>query len=298
MNAAGDPDIRFHYLIPNRADERYGCVVTTVGAQVIAPGDEYPTRNHPPEYMFDPARGRVLREYQLLYIVNGKGTFSNDGGEYVVTKGSIILLRPGKWHTYKPLKGKGWSEYFIGFGGEMADRSIGMLFQSDMQIFNVGLNRELVDLYQRAIEIAAGDKPSTQQLLCGIVMYMLGIINYTMRSNALATDRMDQIIEQAKAIMQERVLQNLDPEALAAQLNISYSWFRKIFRDYTGYPPAKYFMLVKLRRAQYLLANTDLSIKAIAFSLGFKSTEHFYTTFKRVTGSTPNLYRKFSAPGQ
>ena len=132
MNAAGDPDIRFHYLIPNRADERYGCVVTTVGAQVIAPGGEYPTRNHPPEYMFDPARGRVLREYQLLYIVNGKGTFSNDGGEYVVIKGSIILLRPGKWHTYKPLKGEGWSEYFIGFGGEMADRSIGMLFQSDM----------------------------------------------------------------------------------------------------------------------------------------------------------------------
>ena len=69
-------------------------------------------------------------------------------------------------------------------------------------------------------------------------MYMLGMINYTMRNNALATDRMDQIMEQAKAIMQERVLQSLDPEELAAQLNISYSWFRKIFRDYTGYPPS------------------------------------------------------------
>ena len=121
----------------------------------------------------------------MLYIVNGRGVFSNDEGEHEVTKGTIILLRPGKWHTYKPLKGEGWSEYFIGFSGEMADRSIGMLFQNDKQIFNVGFNRDLVDLYQHAIEIAADDKPSTQQLLCGIVMYMLGMINYTMRNNAL-----------------------------------------------------------------------------------------------------------------
>ena len=96
--------------------------------------------------------------------------------------------------------------------------------------------------------------------------------------------------------MQEQVTQNIDLEALAAHLNISYSWFRKIFRDYTGHPPAKYFMEIKLRHAQYLLANTRESIKEIAFALSFKSTEHFYTTFKRVTGYTPNTYRRISTP--
>jgi AraC-like DNA-binding protein len=55
-------------------------------------------------------------------------------------------------------------------------------------------------------------------------------------------------------------------------------------------------MMVKLHRAQYLLVNTQESIKEIAFSLGFKSPEHFYTTFKRVMGSTPSVYRKSSTP--
>ena len=126
-------------------------------------------------------------------------------------------------------------------------------------------------------------------------MHLLGNLNY-IAHNSITADRMDQIIEQSKAIMQEKASQNLDLEVLAEQLNVSYSWFRKVFREYTGYPPAKYFMMVKLHRAQYLLVNTQESIKEIAFSLGFKSPEHFYTTFKRVMGSTPSIYRKSSTP--
>ncbi len=292
------PDVRFHYLIPNKADEMYGCTISTVGMQVIAPNDDYPAKNHPVGYMFNPERGRVLREYQILYIVGGRGVFSNASGDYEVSKGSVILLRPGEWHTYKPIKDIGWTEYFIGFNGKIAEKSIDTLFAKDETVFNLGLNQSLVDLYQQAIDIAATDRPAAQQLLCGIVMHMLGLVNFTARNESVAADRLDQIIEQAKAIMQEHVLQNIDLEVLADQLNISYSWFRKIFRDYTGHPPAKYFTLVKLRHAQHLLANTQDSIKEIAFALGFKSTEHFYTTFKRGTGSTPNLYRKLSTPNK
>ena len=295
MNIAQSSDIRFHYLIANKADEEYGCTVNVVGSQTISPDEDYPSKEHPPGYLFDPERGRILQEYQLLYIVKGRGEFANQTTSYDIVKGTLVLLRPGVWHSYKPSKNEGWTEYFIGFSGEIADKAIEKLFAEDEQIFNVGLKQEMVDLYQRAIEVAAEDRPSAQQLLCGIVMHLLGNLSYIAHS-AITADRMDQIIEQAKAIMQEKASQNIDLDMLAEQLNVSYSWFRKVFREYTGYPPAKYFMLVKLRRAQYLLVNTQESIKEIAFSLGFKSPEHFYTTFKRVMGSTPSIYRKSSTP--
>lgn len=295
MNIAQSSDIRFHYLIANKADVEYGCTVSVVGSQTISPDEDYPSKEHPPGYLFDPERGRILQEYQLLYIVKGRGEFANQTTSYDIVKGTLVLLRPGVWHSYKPSKNEGWTEYFIGFSGEIADKAIEKLFAEDEQIFNVGLKQEMVDLYQRAIEVAAEDRPSAQQLLCGIVMHLLGNLSYIAHS-AITADRMDQIIEQAKAIMQEKASQNIDLDMLAEQLNVSYSWFRKVFREYTGYPPAKYFMLVKLRRAQYLLVNTQESIKEIAFSLGFKSPEHFYTTFKRVMGSTPSIYRKSSTP--
>ncbi len=291
-------NIRFQYLIANKVDEQYGCTVNTVGTQIVSPEDDYPVDAHPPGYAFDPNRGRVLQEYQLIYIVGGKGVFSDDKQSCEVYKGTVILLRPGCWHTYKPVKSFGWSEYFIGFSGKMAERFVSMMFPDGESVFNVGMNSSLVDLYLQAIETASINKPATQQLLCGIVMHMLGLLNLVVRNQSSSADHFDQIIEQAKTLMYENVMNNIDLEELATQLNVSYSWFRKIFRDYTDYPPAKYFMQLKLRRAQYMLANTDISIKEIAFSLGFKSTEHFFSTFKRVTNTTPNSYRKLSVGGR
>ena len=74
-----------------------------------------------------------------------------------------------------------------------------------------------------------------------------------------------QKIEQAKIIMNENVAGNVDPEELAMRLNISYSWFRRVFKEYTGYAPAKYFQELKLRKAKQLLVGTSQSVKEILF---------------------------------
>ena len=76
-----------------------------------------------------------------------------------------------------------------------------------------------------------------------------------------------QKIEQAKIIMNENVAGNVDPEELAMRLNISYSWFRRVFKEYTGYAPAKYFQELKLRKAKQLLVGTSQSVKEILFFL-------------------------------
>jgi hypothetical protein len=93
--------------------------------------------------------------------------------------------------------------------------------------------------------------------------------------------------------MNENVFKDIDPEELAMKLNISYSWFRKVFKDYTGYAPAKYFQELKLRKAKQLLVGTSHSVKEISFMLDYKSTEHFFSLFKKRTGFTPLEYRSF-----
>ena len=75
-----------------------------------------------------------------------------------------------------------------------------------------------------------------------------------------------QKIEQAKIIMNENVAGNVDPEELAMRLNISYSWFRRVFKEYTGYAPAKYFQELKLRKAKQLLVGTSNPSRRFFFS--------------------------------
>lgn len=60
------------YIAQNRRDRDWGLTVCSVGHQRISPGEDYPPRKHNQEYMFDPAQGRILPEYQLLYIVGEK----------------------------------------------------------------------------------------------------------------------------------------------------------------------------------------------------------------------------------
>lgn len=290
-----DSGVEFKYLIVNDMDRKFGLWVNTVGFQSIPPDSPYPLKDHPSGYFFNTQKGRVLREYQIVYITKGRGLFSSDStpGKQVC-KGRLMILFPGQWHTYQPLRQTGWNEYYIGFEGPIIDNMVRDSFLSkEAQILEVGLNEELVDLFSRAIDIAEADKISSQQYLAGIVLHIIGMILSISKNKIFEMGDIDQKIEQAKIMMNENVWHDVDPEELAMKLNISYSWFRKVFKDYTGYAPAKYFQELKLRKAKQLLVGTSHSVKEISFMLNYKSSEHFFALFKKHTGFTPLEYRSF-----
>lgn len=290
-----DSGIGFKYLIVNDKDRKFGLWVNTVGFQAIQPNSPYPLKDHPSGYYFNTQKGRILHEYQIVYITKGKGLFISDSTpEKQLCKGRLMILFPGQWHTYYPLQQTGWNEYYIGFEGPIIDNIIKNSFLTkENQLWEVGLNEELVSLFSRALEIAADDKISAQQYLSGIVLHIIGMILSISKNKIFEIGDVDQKIEQAKIIMNENIFKNIDPEELAMILNISYSWFRKVFKEYTGYAPAKYFQELKLRKAKQLLVETSHSVKEISFMLDYKSTEHFFSLFKKRTGFTPLEYRIF-----
>lgn len=287
--------VEFKYLIVNDMDKKFGLWVNTVGFQSIQPHSPYPLRDHPSGYFFNAQKGRILREYQLVYITKGEGVFSSESTpEKQMCKGRLVLLFPNQWHTYHPDVATGWDEYYIGFEGPVIDEMMRNAFYSkEQQLLEVGLNEELAALYSRALEIAETDKISSQQYLAGIVLHMLGMILSVSKNKIFEAGGAEQKIEQAKIIMNEHVFTDIDPEEIALKLNVSYSWFRKVFKEYTGYAPAKYFQELKLRKAKQLLVGTSLSVKEISYQLNYTSAEHFFSLFKKHTGLTPLKYRSF-----
>ena len=287
--------VEFKYLIVNDMDKKFGLWVNTVGFQSIQPHSPYPLRDHPSGYFFNAQKGRILREYQLVYITKGGGVFSSESTpEKQMCKGRLVLLFPNQWHTYHPDVATGWDEYYIGFEGPVIDEMMRNAFYSkEQQLLEVGLNEELAALYSRALEIAETDKISSQQYLAGIVLHMLGMILSVSKNKIFEAGGAEQKIEHAKIIMNEHVFMDIDPEEIALKLNVSYSWFRKVFKEYTGYAPAKYFQELKLRKAKQLLVGTSLSVKEISYQLNYTSAEHFFSLFKKHTGLTPLKYRSF-----
>lgn len=284
----------FKYLITNEKDKRFGLYVNAVGFQAIKAGSAYPPRNHPEEYYFTTQKGRTLHEYQLVYITKGKGTFSSESTpEQEVSKGQLLVLFPDEWHTYAPSTKTGWNEYYIGFEGEIANMLMRENFLTkEKQVLDIGINEELVSLFRRALEIAEADRTASQQYLSGIAMHIIGcLLSITQNKLYEEMDNAAQKIESAKIIMQENIFKEIDAEELSAKLGLSYSWFRKVFKEYTGYSPAKYFQELKLRKAKQMLIESPLTIKEICYELNYTSAEHFFTVFKKQTGYTPTEYR-------
>ncbi len=73
---------------------------------------------------------------------------------------------------------------------------------------------------------------------------------------------------------------------------MSYSNFRKLFKEYTGISPASYQQSLKLQRAKELLTTTDMSIKEIAYRLSFDSPDYFSSKFRMKTGRKPSEFRE------
>lgn len=293
MVRLNDFGVDFKYLIVNEQDKHFGLWVNTVGFQSIQKGTKYPLTEHPSSYFFNAAKGRVLREYQLLYITKGEGYFESETTKRVkVEKGTLIMLYPGQWHTYSPNLSTGWNEYYIGFEGPIIDNLINnSFFTKETQILAVGFHENLVNLFTRAIETAKDDKIASQQYIAGVVLHILGKVLSISKNSLYENSETYQKIERAKIIMHENIYKEIDPEQIAEKLNISYSWFRKIFKAYTGYAPAQYFQELKINKAKHMLTETTQSVKEIAYQLNYNSTEHFFSIFKRKTKFTPTEYR-------
>ncbi|MDR1585001.1 MAG: AraC family transcriptional regulator, partial [Prevotellaceae bacterium] len=85
-NIVSKESIHCRYIIANEQDMLWGLTINTVGKQYIGANESYPPRNHPTRYFFSTERGRILNEYQLLYITKGSGTFVSQSHKQVELK--------------------------------------------------------------------------------------------------------------------------------------------------------------------------------------------------------------------
>jgi hypothetical protein len=214
--------IDIKYLTVNEMDYAWGLTVTTVGCQHIEPDTVYPPKIHPQGYYFNPEKGRVLQEYQLVYITEGEGFFQSESmPETKIGAGTAFMLFPGQWHSYRPNEETGWSEYWVGFSGSYAEQLVQMNFFSKTEpLFDIGIKDRIVDLLVRIMDQAKTEKIGYQQLISGATTYILGQLYSIRRNREFGNKAVENIINHARVIMRENITEEMGPEAVASKFNI------------------------------------------------------------------------------
>jgi AraC-like DNA-binding protein len=81
-------------------------------------------------------------------------------------------------------------------------------------------------------------------------------------------------------------------EEMAALFGLGLTAFSEKVKGFTGFSPLNYLINIRISEAINLLKQQDLPVTDIALDVGFYSSQHFATTFKKLTGYTPSEYRK------
>ncbi len=291
----------FRYLPVSEQDEQWGVYVTAGGYNAIAPGDQYPRPGHPRGYAFSWSKGRVLSEYQAIYIVRGEGEFqSKPSGRKKVAAGSVILLFPGVWHRYRPLPEVGWDEYWISYNGAYVERLVQNRFISpETPVLKTGLDDILLCAYVTLLDRLRSEPVGFQQLLAATTVEILAATLGAVRGQGTG-GRMHELVCRAKSLLEMRMDVTPTIENLASSLGLSATHFYRIFRAHTGLSPYQYHLQLRIARAKQMLHATGMSIKEVAAALAFENQFHFSNAFKRRTGMSPSQWRQrgMSAEGE
>jgi AraC-like DNA-binding protein len=81
-------------------------------------------------------------------------------------------------------------------------------------------------------------------------------------------------------------------DEMAALVGLGTTAFSEKVKTFTGFSPLNYLINIRISEAIKLLKRVDVQITDIALEVGFYSSQHFATTFKKLTGYTPSEFRK------
>ncbi|MEM6522620.1 MAG: AraC family transcriptional regulator [Bacteroidota bacterium] len=284
----------FWYLTSSPEDRAWGVYLTVGGRYMATKGAQYPRKEHPTGYYFDWETGRILNEFQLIFISEGKGVLETHAGVFEIGSGTIIIIIPGTWHRYRPDTNSGWTEYYIGFDGQLSEHFMAKTFDNtrNQLPFHCTTNSlEILDTYQKILDLVATQKPGYHQVASGLILKLLGYIKAQSKAKTFDEIHVEGLVNSAKSFIWEHVHENADLKEYSRNQSVSYSYFRKVFKLYTGIAPHQFYLDLKIMRAKELLVANDKSVKAISYELGFESIHYFSRLFKKKTGMSPTGFK-------
>jgi len=293
-NPSNVQDSFLHYLPYSEEDEKLGMLCTTAGSVNVKPGTEYPPqKNDHPAPFRTVTEGRVLPEFQIVYITSGEGIFSCDGETYQVKPGCVMLVLPGLKHSYKPLFETGWQEYWVGFKGVYFSRLLeeGRL-SAEHVFFETGLHNSLISIFSQIFDEVRNQRPLYQLKTCALIMSLVAEV-LTRERRKEQPNYFEKIVAKAKYMMESNVYGAINLPAISEQLGISTSRLNEVFKTYTSMTPYQYYIHIKIHKAESLLELEDISVKEAAYRMGFEDQYYFSRLFKNKTGVSPSDWKKY-----
>lgn len=226
--------------------------------------------------------------YLLLYVVKGKLPVTSQGRTHVVESGQAAFINCHLPHEYHAV---GNVEFvWLHFNGansalfhEYITKELygSIVFPGDNSVFKEML---AITMLNRHGQIVSEAEYSGH--LYNLLILLVNSVGQTIPESS-QNPAINDVIE----YITRHLDGDLTVKTLSAHINMSPYHFSRFFKKMTGNSPHEYVVMCRLNRAKHLLKTSDLSIKEIAYQVGYNSPSNFITSFNTNVGVPPGKFR-------
>ena len=279
------------YLHDSRApikDKSRPLIVTSCGTYRLKTVKRLPTLR---------PKGRL--DYQLLYIVSGKGHFYFHGEDRVVYAGRMVLIQPRQEQRYEYFGEDKPEVYWVHFtGSDVKNILRSYNIPMDDPIFYSGASSTYTYLFKEMIHELQNCKTGYEDLLTMYLRQIFLLIQRTRQEERpTVSTYIQEEMEFARRYFNEHYNEPISIQEYAESRNMSVCYFQRNFKQIVKHTPMQYLLTIRVNNAASLLETTDYSMAEIAAIVGYEDPLYFSRLFRKIKGVSPRDYRNLVKDG-
>ncbi len=233
-------------------------------------------------------RNHPFHDFDLWFLIDGKGRLTFDGREYELRGGDCFLFRPGMTLYADNDHDEPLIVIYTHF--DVIDVQENVVKPEDMPlpalyrkisdpVFFVNILHRMLDCFYRS------DKDGAGNWLTAALLEVSHLDTNDSQLNAFS--RVSEYIRKLYTRINEHPEKDYSLRKLAAQAGYSPEHFSRLFKQHTGSSFRESITRSRINQAGYLLSSTAYSISQIAGIVGCPDIFMFSKLFKKHTGISP-----------
>ena len=234
-------------------------------------------------------------DYQLLYIAAGKGEFYFKGSKEptIVTKGNMILFRPGEPQVYYYYAVDKTEVYWVHFTGWKVEEYLERYeLPHDENVFYTGVSPDYPWIYNQMIRELQLQRVNHEDMISLYMHHIFITINRYIKERRETKNDTINDIERAAHYFKDNYNKQISIEQYAEEHLMSVNWFIHSFKSVMKMSPMQYIISLRIAMAKGYLENSTKNIAEISNEVGYENALYFSRLFRKYTGMTPTEYRK------
>lgn len=251
-------------------------------------------------------------EYEIYYLFSGERNYFIKDRPYHILPGDLVLIGTNEVHKTSYVDGFAnhervvvyyEPEYFSASSEEYRELLLSV-FSQGYPLLRLNLQERLqvegllLSMLKELVEQPPGYGLHVRHMAGELLLFAARAVQ---RRDAIPAEEptpMEQKMTDIVRFINAHYQEPLDLDGLSARFYISKSHLSRVFKETTGFGFTEYVNITRIREAQRLLRETELSITEVSDQTGFDNFSHFGKMFKRLTGMAPRDYRSLDREGK